>query len=450
MMTTFAVLGMLYIWRDFLVLIGALLLGWFCLAIVSRKFDMRHPNFTALAISLATAVYFGVNYVQIFQESLHWDENASMAVPITIDAPSIDDAAKPDIYYIILDGYGGAEMLEKLHGFDNSPFIAELQKRGFIVPPKSKANYPRTILSLSSSLNMQYLDGVSRKMGNSYLWWPLKGTFANNEARKFLESRGYKTVAVSSSWDFTSIANADVYMEPHPVFPNTFEEAFVQNTNVNIFGSLGELGGMSFPSYKTHRMIVKSEFASLEEIPALESPKFVFVHVVSPHAPFVFDAQGNEITPDYPFTFTEDRYFLSPPSKYRNGYIGQIQFVNKQILDSVDVILETSKTPPIIIIQGDHGSGVFTDYSSLQNTCVYERYSILNAYYFPGMDANLIPDDVAPVNTFRILFNNYFSAGLELLPNRHYFSPATTMYQFKDVTDQADVMCTNIPTGYAP
>jgi hypothetical protein len=94
-------------------------------------------------------------------------------VPDTISSQE----ATPDIYYIILDGYGRADMLQALYGFDNSMFVNALEQRGFVVASESQSNYHRTLLSLSSSLNMQYLDRMSSVMRDSNLWWPGMGMF---------------------------------------------------------------------------------------------------------------------------------------------------------------------------------------------------------------------------------------------------------------------------------
>ncbi len=59
-----------------------------------------------------------------------------------------------------------------------------------------------------------------------------------------------------------------------------------------------------------------------------------------------------------------------------------------------------SDTPPIIIIQGDHGfwSGV--------------NLPILNAYHLPGEAAELLYPTISPINTFRLIFDNYFGADM--------------------------------------
>jgi hypothetical protein len=287
---------------------------------------------------------------------------------------------------------------------------------------------------------MQYLDNIEKIMGDSYPWWHFKGTFWKNETRKFLESQGYQTVGIASGWGLTTMTDTDVYKQPYPIFLDEFGEFFIQNTNLSLFGFLGD-HGVSFPSYDTHRQIVQYELEQLKEISELASPKFTFVHIISPHPPFVFDAEGGSINPDYPFTIADNRYLITPPSKYQKDYLNQMTFINTQIIEVIDTILEKSVTQPIIIIQGDHGPGIFVDYESAFPPCFYERYSILNAYYLPGVNPEAVPQDITPVNTFRMIFNQYFSADLEILPNRQHFSYPETVHQFEDVTDRIDDAC---------
>jgi len=95
----------------------------------------------------------------------------------------------------------------------------------------------------------------------------------------------------------------------------------------------------------------------------------------------------------------------------------------------------------IIILQGDHGPGAFYNMLELDNSCVYERFSILNAYYFPNGDYQLLYPSVTPVNSFRVVLNRYFGAQLDLLEDRSYYASWSSPYLFTDVTDQIDLPC---------
>jgi len=90
------------------------------------------------------------------------------------------------------------------------------------------------------------------------------------------------------------------------------------------------------------------------------------------------------------------------------------------MIEIIKTILSKSKTPPIIIIQGDHSY-----------TWTQDRNKILNAYYLPeGGIANLYAT-ISPVNTFRLIFNYYFGGDYELLPDVAYYSRRERPYDFK-------------------
>jgi len=67
----------------------------------------------------------------------------------------------PDIYYIILDGYGRADVLKNEYGYDNSEFLNSLRGLGFYVADCAQSNYAQTQMSLSSALNFNYIDALS-------------------------------------------------------------------------------------------------------------------------------------------------------------------------------------------------------------------------------------------------------------------------------------------------
>ena len=73
---------------------------------------------------------------------------------------------------------------------------------------------------------------------------------------------------------------------------------------------------------------------------------------------------------------------------------------------------EKSETPPIIILQSDHGQRPHHPGIVIGGD---EWHKILNAMYLPGMDYAGLSDSISPVNTFRLIFNHYFDADYPLL-----------------------------------
>ena len=71
----------------------------------------------------------------------------------------------PNVYYIILDRYASSKVLKDVFDFDNQDFISQLSARGFHVTENSHSNYANTVLSLTSSLNMEYVNYLAGAIG---------------------------------------------------------------------------------------------------------------------------------------------------------------------------------------------------------------------------------------------------------------------------------------------
>jgi hypothetical protein len=271
-------------------------------------------------------------------------------------------------------------------------------------------------------------------------------------ARRLLEQGGYRTVAISSDFAFTDWKDADIYLFPFQNDLTELEQFFYGST---AFGAIYDLefpftsslrSIIPIPSYGTRREKVRFAFDQLKEVPSIPGPKFVFAHIIAPHPPFVFDAQGKFVNPQRPYNPGDGEGFAGSLEEYQSLYIQQLQFVNSQILDSIRAILTTSSSPPIIIIQGDHGSGSLLKNSSIEESCMYERTSILNAYYMPQGKTDLLYPAITPVNSFRVIFNTYFDTEYPLLADQTYYSPFVNPYAFVDITNRIEMNC-HIPDG---
>ena len=78
------------------------------------------------AFILVVALYFGVN--NSVDPEIEYPKDFEMLL-----LPDQEQTNLPDIYYIILDEYAGADSLEKNFNFDNIEFISELSQRGFFI-----------------------------------------------------------------------------------------------------------------------------------------------------------------------------------------------------------------------------------------------------------------------------------------------------------------------------
>ena len=158
----------------------------------------------------------------------------------------------------------------------------------------------------------------------------------------------------------------------------------------------------------------------------LPSPKFVFIHIVSPHTPFIFSVRDEFVDQTEPFTLFENED--NTLSENHRGYRDQVEFINVKVLKMVRDIMDASEIPPIIIIQGDHGS----------SNSIRDRMAILNAYHLPDGGDQMLYESITPVNSFRIIFNYYFGGTFTLLEDQSYFSDHDDVYNFIKVQNFAD------------
>jgi hypothetical protein len=298
------------------------------------------------------------------------------------------------------------------------------------------------MLSLSSSLNMDYLQTLSVDGGVSLEnRGDLIELVENNRVRSFLAQKGYRLISFHNEYKAT-IPSADVYYDnsqnriAYPVTP--FESIVIDHSMARVLSHFPALNKVLIEMpYDTHRRHILFTFDKLREVPALDGDYFVYAHIIAPHPPFVFNEVGKVIPQETPFTLNDANYYMRDHSQknYISGYRRQIQYVNRLILETVDVILSRSTTPPIIILQGDHGPGAYLHWGSLEHTLPAERFGILNAYYFPDGDYSLLYPSISPVNSFRMLFNQFFEADYETLLDRHYYSSWSFPFDFVEVTN---------------
>src|SRR3990170_4194469 len=127
------------------------------------------------------------------------------------------------------------------------------------------------------------------------------------------------------------------------------------------------------------------------------------------------------------------------------SYLDHVSCANQKTEKLVETILASSKIPPIIVIQADEGpynmiypmpKGRF-NFKDASDDTLNERFPILNALYLPGVDTSDLYPSMTPVNTFRFIFNKYFGADLELLPDKNYiYEDEDHFYKYIEVTDR--------------
>ncbi len=381
-------------------------------------------GFVLVAVPLFNIGVFSVNEARArnIEKNNRITANANIHV--------VSDKVTPDIYFIVLDAYTRQDALKSDLKYDNSSFLEELKKIGFAVVDCSRSNYSSTIFSLPSTLNMDYLDVLNPNLkdpnGKQEM---LNELFRNPKIRTELANYGYKWVAFDPGRKGIEMDNADIFLQPtnlsqYLVFKemiNDFEDMLLRTTPGIVLINFGDqLFGdaykqLRFPYYKR----AVTQLFILDTLPSvpvdIPGPKFVYAHIMLPHYPYMFTADGQiQTNPAY-------LYDPIPAKEGVDGYRNQLTFINNRIIPDIKAIIANSKIPPIIIVEGDHG---------MEGS---NRLKNLEAYYFPESLKSQIYPTMTPVNSFRIILNGLFDRGLPLLDDASY--SVSKKYIFTEVKE---------------
>jgi hypothetical protein len=363
-------------------------------------------NVILLVLFLYSAVPVGIQFAKDAQSTTHRKAQIKQMVA------SGQSNLKPDVYFIVLDMYAREDVINEKYGYDNSGFLKQLEQMGFSVIECSQSNYPQTMYSLVSTLNMEYLTDVSSVNKDTVLPTDIPinhEEMVNSKTRVMLEKRGYKTVGFETGFGFSEINDADVYysLDNATGELNNFETLFLNTTvylaytDYKITHTTQE--DVNWEEYdesaEYHYRVRTNAIRNLENIQTVAGPKFVVLHLPVPHGPFVFNPDG---------TFAGNAVPEVP------GYVNQLKFINQKMISIFSKIIAESDIPPVIILESDHGIDPKNPDYRMKN---------LMAYFGPqDMMAKLYPT-ITPVNSFRVMFDSLFGENLPLLPDYSFYSP---------------------------
>jgi hypothetical protein len=370
---------------------------------VVRRGDRSSPSLYWLNLLSIVLLFYPVFQI-IVNVLQQWSADRALDSSYT---QVLDKTNQRDIYYIILDAYGRADVLQSLLGYDNSDFLNSLRQRGFYVADCSQANYAYTEFSLTSSLNYNYIDQLDVSHSRAERIALLK----HSAIRSFLDANGYEIVAFPTGWAFTEWKDADLYVDyQHPVTSLTEFESLILDTTMFRVASDFRSSNQADASHKDlRRLRVFSLLENIKRLPQRDGKLFVFAHLVVPHLPYTFGPNG-EVPAFQGKNATHEEIGAA--------YVDQVKFVNKEVLDVIDTLIQNSEVPPVIIVQGDHGP--LPDLTEEPS----QRLPILNAYYLPGIPTDkILYPSISPVNSFRVVLNSYFGQDLPLLQDQSYFGP---------------------------
>ena len=382
------------------------------------KSKRNFENFLKISFMIAF-VLISMNIVEIGI----YNSTNELFLDNSVEISSLNNDSLRDVYHILLDEHASTSSLKNYFNYDNSNFENFLKDEGFFIPEFSIANYKYTAYAIPSILNMDYI--TTEWESEKELETIAKRTLEENSVTKNFKQLDYEIISIHNEYNFQPSEDAIIKCDSN-VRSLKLLFFYIDNTPLTIVKNLGfsilDQTSNSGKGDRSYQPLIENRVCAFNELLNIEKefpkPIFFHAHLNLPHSPYLFDSDGNIINTR---SLTEDQI----PS----AYLEQLQYTDNKIMEIVKKLLE-KEPKPIIIIQSDHGFRFKIDSNDDEL-----KHSFLNfqAFYFPDKKLDVVKyAEISPVNSFRILFNEYFDTDYELLKNKSFLMDGS---KFVDITD---------------
>jgi hypothetical protein len=313
-------------------------------------------------------------------------------------------AARPNVLFVIVDGYGRRDVLSKVAAFDNQEVVRALQERGFTVLKKSVANYPVTYLSVSSILAANYLALPEQT-------YTTRGRFydtiqGNNALVATLRQLGYAYVHSGNTWGGSSCSGRE------DLCLNSFERVAASELDLELVKMTPLRLLLPDVVVSTERGNVALLVRELDHVYA-KQPVVLFAHSMPPHPPFEWNADCSK-KKQLPDLQTWQR-----PAEYA----ANISCVNRQLVQLADAV---SRRDPdaIMVFLADHGSSFNNPFEAKldqwTDDMIAERFPNFAAIKLPERCRTWLKDDLSNVNVVRVVAACIGGVAPTYLPDRFF------------------------------
>ena len=319
----------------------ALATWWF--VHVRRVWQQRPPIAMPVAIMSWSLLLVSVVGL-VVTGSIPWTD----IVPARHVARGAADSRLPDIVVILLDGYPRADTLAETYHYDDSPFLGQLQSLGFDIYPDSRTDYDQTRLTLLSMLSGDVASGLR-----------YHGLAQRREMRRLMSEAPALDELRRAGYELATVRSPIVHVTSSG-WDRIIDSGEVNDLEVILLSRLR--GGSLLRDWvlQQHRDRIASALASARSLAKESGQLAVLVHVLSPHPPFLFAADGSAADPSscWPtcglYTSSAQGHPISL-DEYLEAMANQVAALNEMVVETVAQIVE-SDPGAVVIIMGDHGS----------------------------------------------------------------------------------------------
>ena len=350
--------------------------------------------------------------------------------------------SRPDIYFLLLDGFGRQDILNEMFDINTSGFISELRNNGFVVADRALGAHPMTYLSLAAILDQEYqaMPGESgwapARRRQISLWAGASRTHRN------LMANGYHFVTAGSvGMSFCSsspISEIEDCVVDRPDVDSAVNASLIRYQIATLTPMVELTDGPFWPDFiarlwggpgilEDPETVGGKAFLVRDILDVVDAvylrndstPLFVFGHMMHTHPPFTLGPECEFQTRGVPD--------LSEGWDDVSGYQDAINCVMTQVLE----LIREVDPAAVIVIQADHGpipgreENLYGTLGRLDDPDVVEdlwvRLGVLSAVRLPEHCRHSVSDTYAGVNTFKVIFSCLTGNPKSPIPERSHW-----------------------------
>jgi hypothetical protein len=399
---------------DTIMVVGlGILTGWIIVAGLQQLLRRPAIGHYHRVLPVIAALTLAITMVQVAT-------SGALVIPRQSSQAAVGEPAGPSMYVFVLDGYARQDTLFDL-GFDNEPFLADLEALGFDTYRDSPSNYAYTATALATMLNMRPLEQLPDMPRSGASWQQQSGALLRsiNEsaAVSLLHEHGYRVVSISPVATHSVLTAVDDVRDSGSL--TDFERHILTDT------SLAGILGLAAPDWIAQQYRDRATYA-FDNFDPQPAGTFLWAHVLAPHPPFIFEADGSgkplpECIPRCPWGSS---WADLEPSDVLADYVPQLQHTNRAVGRAIRQIVSADPSA-VIVLMGDHGSR----YDQANRDEWFRNFLAVRS---PGF-RRVLGTAPTSVNILPAIFNAYLGTSLPYWSTDQFSGTGTEMQRIAPV-----------------
>lgn len=312
-------------------------------------------------------------------------QKVSTNVPEKEETVLEGESAQPNIYWFVFDECASFPVIENFYNFTDKTNYNSLLANDFYISNTSRNDSTDTHVVMTNNINLDYVVSFLMPLAEieEYRNDPL--------LYKTLQEHGYSLRGIGDTdWLRIKSLTTDKNKAGETADGIGVVEMQLQNSVAAPFLSDSRL--------ETAQLVLDTvHYYQDPDNITPNSSQFNFLYACSPHIPFLFDENGNDVAATNYSNWDDPQY-----------YLGQYRFIMDQIVKMVETIVENDPDS-VIILQSDHGP------RHTEGLTIQDKTSVLNCVYYKGEDISEI-EGKSSVNTLRIVLNRLLGCDFEEVP----------------------------------